>query len=157
MEVAQNCEGPLLFIVDIFPAGISDLGSLRHMERVCFLRDAWPLLDLIAVLTWPDVVRLKAVIEGRMVGFIASDPRPSQGLAWIATLAVLPSHRNQGIARKLIEECEKRISMPVIRLCVRRENVAAIKLYESSGFRYCDIWTKYYSNGGDALVMEKKR
>ena len=30
-------------------------------ERACFGKDAWPLLDLIAVLTFVDVVRLKAV------------------------------------------------------------------------------------------------
>ena len=51
-------------------------------------KDAWPLLDLIAVLTWPDVVRLKAVENGELIGFVAGDPRPSEGASWVATIGV---------------------------------------------------------------------
>ena len=66
------------------------------MEQTCFPKDAWPLLDLIGVLTWPGVVRLKAVSDEQMVGFIAGDPRRMEGMAWIATVAVLPEYQRQG-------------------------------------------------------------
>ena len=105
--------------MDILPANLRDLGPLRHVERACFPKDAWPLLDLMAVLTFPEVVRLKAVVEGHMVGFIAGDPRRSEGMAWIATLGVLPEYRRQGIARLLLLECEKRLNSARLRLCVR--------------------------------------
>ena len=72
--------------MEIQPAGLFDLSALRRLERACFDKDAWPLLDLIAVLTWHDVVRLKAVNDGEMIGFVACDPRPSQSLAWISTI-----------------------------------------------------------------------
>ena len=67
--------------MEIQTASLRDLGALRRLENICFEKDAWPLLDLIAVLTWPEVIRLKAVDDGRMVGFVAGDPRPSQGEA----------------------------------------------------------------------------
>ncbi len=141
--------------MEILPATLRDLGPLRHIERACFPRDAWPLLDLIAVLTWPDVIRFKAVENGRMVGFIAGDTRRGQGVAWIATVAVLPEYRRRGIARALLHECEQRLDAPRIRLCVRTENRAAIRLYESEGYQRVDVWARYYNDGGDALVMEK--
>jgi ribosomal protein S18 acetylase RimI-like enzyme len=141
--------------MDILPASLRDLGQLRHVEQACFPKDAWPLLDLIAVLTFPDVVRLKAVVDGRMAGFIAGDPRRTEGMAWIATLGVLPEYRRQGIARQLLQECEKRLTSPRLRLCVRLDNTSAIQLYEQEGYLRVGTWTKYYNDGGDALVMEK--
>jgi [ribosomal protein S18]-alanine N-acetyltransferase len=141
--------------MDILPANLRDLGPLRHVEQACFPKDAWPLLDLMAVLTFPDVIRLKAVADGRMVGFIAGDPRRSEGMAWIATLGVLPEYRRQGIARLLLLECEKRLKSARLRLCVRLDNTPAIRLYEQEGYVRVGTWAKYYNDDGDALVMEK--
>jgi ribosomal protein S18 acetylase RimI-like enzyme len=141
--------------MDILPANLRDLGPLRQIEQACFPKDAWPLLDLMAVLTWAEVVRLKAVVDGHMVGFIAGDPRRTEGMAWIATLGVLPAYQRRGIGRLLLRECEKRLNMPRLRLCVRLENSGAILLYEQEGYARVGTWTKYYNDGGDALVMEK--
>jgi ribosomal-protein-alanine N-acetyltransferase len=141
--------------MEIQPAGIRDLGPLRKLEHACFDRDAWPLLDLIAVLTWPEVIRLKAVEDDAMVGFVAGDPRPSQALAWIATIGVDPRYQRRGIGRALLRACEVQIKLPRVRLSVRISNQGAITLYEQEGYRTCDVWKDYYSDGEDALVMEK--
>ena len=141
--------------MDILPATLRDLGPLRRIEQACFLKDAWPLLDLLAVLTWPEVVRLKAVEEGQMIGFIAGDPRPSEHLAWIATVGVLPEYQRRGIGRTLLRECEKRLTQPRIRLCVRVSNQPAILLYQEEGYLEMDTWREYYNDKENALVMEK--
>ena len=143
--------------MEILAATLRDLGPLRQLEHTCFAGDAWPLLDLVAVLTWPDVVRYKAVMDGKMIGFIAGDTRRMEGIAWIATIAVLPEHRRRGIGRTLLQVCEQRLPTARIRLCVRAENSGAIRLYESEDYRQVDIWRKYYHDSGDALVMEKIR
>lgn len=141
--------------MDILPASLRDLSSLYQLEHASFPDDAWPLLDLIAVLTYPGVVRLKAVVDGRMVGFIAGDPRPAQGMVWIATLAVLPAFRRRGIAKALLEVCEAHLHLPCIRLCVRTSNRAAIHLYQQMGYSIIDTWQRYYKDGESAVVMEK--
>src|SRR3989337_625635 len=92
----------------IEPATWRDLNSLRHLEQVCFPHDAWPLWDLIGVLTFSNVVRLKAMSDGRLVGFIAADIRRAEGLAWIATLAVLPAYATTAIASGLPGLCDQR-------------------------------------------------
>jgi len=141
----------------IVAASLRDLGALRQVERICFPKDAWPLLDLISVLTFPGVVRLKAVSDNQMVGFIAGDVRRSEGIAWIATVAVLPEYRGRGIGSALLAACEAQIPLSKIRLCVRPSNEAAIRLYERIGYIKVGEWARYYQDGESALVMEKKK
>jgi len=141
--------------MEILPASLLDLNALRKLEHTCFEKDAWPLLDLIAVLTWPDVIRLKAVEEGEMIGFVACDPRPSQSAAWIATIAVDPRWQRRGIGRMLLHACEEKVSQPRMKLSVRMTNYGAISMYEKEGYQTVDVWGRYYSDEEDALVMEK--
>ena len=138
-------------------AGLTDFNALRALEQVCFGGDAWPWLDLVGVLVLPGLVRVKASLAGRMVGFAGGDPHQGEGVGWIATLGVLPDYRRMGIAKALLEVCEERMGLPVVRLSVRRSNEAAIQLYHSQGYRPVDIWSKYYFDQEDALVLEKKR
>ncbi len=142
--------------MEIQTANIIDLGPLRRLENVCFEKDAWPILDLIAVLTWPDIIRLKAVESGEMIGFVAGDARQSNGVAWISTIAVDPRYQRRGIGRALLQACEVQMNLPVIKLSVRLSNHGAIALYEKEGYHTSDIWRGYYNDGEDGLVMVKK-
>lgn len=137
-------------------ANVLDLHALRRLEKECFEKDAWPLLDLFAILTWPDVIRLKAVENEEMIGFIGGDPRPSQSVAWIATIAVDPRYQGQGIGRMLLRACEEQVKLSRMRLSVRISNHNAISLYEKEGYQTVDVWGRYYSDNEDALVMEKR-
>ncbi|MBN1537709.1 MAG: GNAT family N-acetyltransferase [Anaerolineales bacterium] len=129
---------------------------MRHLEQVCFPLDSWPLLDLIGVLTFPGVIRLKAVTDNIMVGFIAGDIRDGKRLGWITTLCVLPEYQGRGIGGALLEACEKQIDAPTIRLNVRISNRAAIRLYRRYGYEQVSIWPGYYHDGEDAFILEKK-
>lgn len=141
---------------EIVEANLCDLGELRKLERECFELDAWPLIDLIAVLTFPGIIRLKAVVDGKMAGFVASDLRRGEDLAWIVTIGVLPAFRRRGIARELMYACEARLTVKRIRLSVRRNNLPAIELYQTEGYTQVDVWGNYYADGEDALILEKK-
>lgn len=139
----------------IEPASWHDLGDLRRIEKLCFPKDAWPLFDLIGILTFPNIVRLKAVSDQHMVGFVAGDIKRSERLAWIATIGVLPAYRRRGIGAALLRACEAQIDVPVIRLVVRQSNQTAIHLYERFGYATIGKWRRYYSDGEDGAVMEK--
>jgi ribosomal protein S18 acetylase RimI-like enzyme len=142
--------------MDIQPASLRDLNALRRLEQACFEKDAWPLLDLIAVLTWPDVIRLKAVENGELIGFVAGDPRSSEDATWVATIGVHPRYQRRGIGRRLLRACEQKTKLPRMKLTVRMSNQGAISLYEEEGYRSVDIWKRYYNDGEDGLVMEKR-
>lgn len=132
-----------------------DLGDLRSLEVACFQEDAWSLWDLISVLTLPGVVRLKAVCEGKLVGFAAGDPHPDEEIGWITTIGVLPAYQRQGIGRRLLERCEEAMGQRLVRLCVRKGNTPALAMYRSMGYTQISTWPNYYRSGEDALVLEK--
>ena len=169
--VGENLSGPAL----IMTATWRDLNNLRQLEKACFPIDAWPLWDMIGILTLPSVIRLKAVVDEQMVGFIGADVRSSESLAWIATIGVLPAHRRQGIGGALLETCETVLgggdplgggnpagergnSTPKVsrvRLTVRKSNQTAINLYEGCGYQKIGLWPAYYQDKEDGVVMEK--
>ena len=139
----------------IVPATWRDLRDVHFLEQTCFALDAWPILDILGVLSLPQIIRYKAMDGDKMVGFIAVDLRRMQNTAWIATLAVLPTYRKQGIASTLLTLCEDQVNLKRIKLSVRKSNLAAIQLYEKFAYKHVDTWKKYYRGGDDALVFEK--
>ena len=141
--------------MEIIKASIIDLNALRKLEQESFGKDAWPLLDLIAILTFSDVIRLKATEDGQMVGFVAGDPHLRDGWGWISTIAVDPRFRRRGIGRELLHACENKLGVAQSRLTVRISNQSAITMYEKDGYTTKDIWKAYYNDGEDGLVMEK--
>ncbi len=143
--------------MEIRNASILDLNALSRLERACFGTDAWPLFDLIAVLTFADVVRLKAVETGDMIGFVAGDARQTESVSWIATIGVLPEFQRRGVGRELLRACEARLTTPRIRLSVRASNAGAIRLYDLEGYQRVETWQAYYNDGEAAIVMEKQR
>jgi ribosomal-protein-alanine N-acetyltransferase len=141
----------------ITTASWRDLNPVRQLEQVCFPQDVWPFWDIVGVLTLPNVIRLKAVNDGSVLGFIAADVRRLEDISWIATVGVLPEHRGQGIGTALINACEAQIPTRSVRLCVRMTNEEAIRLYYQLGYRKISIWPRYYQDKEDAVVMEKLR
>ena len=133
-----------------------DLFALSNLEKLCFGSDAWPLIELMGVLTFPNVARLRAVGDGQLVGFVAGDPRLKDNAGWILTLAVDPAWRRMGIAQALMRQCEETLRAPCMKLTVRKGNLAAIKLYEKLGYKQEDVWPRYYRNGEDGLVLSKE-
>ena len=143
----------------IEPATWRDFTQLYHLQKKCFSSDdLWPFWDLIGILTLPGMVRIKAVMDGQMVGFLGGERQPVRNIGWITNVAVLPDYRRLGIARALLRESEAAFSeMKAIRLSVRASNDPAIQLYKSFGYRLIDRREQYYTGGEDALVFEKNR
>jgi ribosomal protein S18 acetylase RimI-like enzyme len=141
----------------ITDANWRDVTQLKQLEKTCFRsRDMWPFWDLLGILTLPGFVRLKAVTDGRMIGFIGGELEIPRKMGWVTTLAVVPSWRRRGIASALLAKGEEALAMPTIRLSVRASNHGAIGLYKARGYMQVDCWVRYYTGGEDALVFEKR-
>jgi ribosomal protein S18 acetylase RimI-like enzyme len=141
---------------EIMPASWRDLFAVQEIERACFIEDAWPIIELMAALTFPNIVRFKAANKEKIAGFIAGDIRRSEGVGWILTVGVLPDYRRQGLAEQLMAQCVQAMNMPRVKLSARRSNLAAIQLYQKLGYSQVDVWSKYYHDGEDGIVMEKQ-
>ena len=73
----------------------------------------------------------------------------------LINITVLPSHRNQGIAKKMLSRLIAFAKNRPIMLEVRKSNSAAIALYTSLGFKTISERKNYYQNE-DAWVMKNE-
>lgn len=124
---------------------------------MCFQRDAWPWIDVLAALTFPETVRIKAVVGEVVVGFVFGDKRRRHNVGWIASIGVDPGMRRKGVGYLLLEACEQEVGTPRIRLALRPSNLSAKLLYLKAGYVEVDHWERYYANEEDAIIMEKVR
>lgn len=142
---------------EIRPADWRDFRGVLQLERLCFGQDAWPWVDVLGALTFPETVRLKAVLEEKVVGFVLGDRRRREELGWIASIGVHPGFQRRGIGRALLGVAEVDLGMPRVRLTLRKSNQTALQMYLHNGYRQVDMWARYYHDGEDGLVMEKLR
>lgn len=140
---------------EISPATWRDLRPIVTLEKICFGRDSWPPLEILAALTFPGTVRLRSKLDGQVVGFAIGDRRGRSDIGWIASIGVHPAHRRKGLGRQLLEQCERALGTHRVRLSLRENNIAALELYGQAGYARVDVWRKYYRSGEDALVMER--
>lgn len=76
--------------------------------------------------------------------------------AHITNIAVKDTNRGKGIGRLLLGQLiddARRNGINYMTLEVKDGNVAAIKLYQSYGFKVAGVRKKYYNNQYDALIM----
>lgn len=131
------------------------MNTLKQLEDEVFKEDAWPVLDILAILLTPGMINLKAVSDGVIIGFITVEESLFEPDANINSLGVISTCRRQGVGKALLVAVEKRIRRKKIRLCVRHSNQEAIDLYVHMGYRKTDVRHNYYSDGEDAYVMRK--
>jgi ribosomal-protein-alanine N-acetyltransferase len=141
--------------LEIRDAGWRDFRPIMALEKLCFGRDSWPWVEILAALSISNTVRLKAERGLQIVGFVIGDRRAREDLGWVASIGVHPAYRRQGIGRRLLAECEDRLGTSRVRLSLRRSNEEALALYRTVGYAEVTVWPKYYNDGEDALVMER--
>ncbi len=140
--------------IQIERANWRDVMAVHRLSQICFGRYAWPWIDVLDALSSRRSVRLKAVHDGEIVGYVIGDQR-SEEEGWIASIAVHPDYRRRGLGNRLMELAENKLERPAIRLTLRQSNRAALALYHRRGYREIDLWPDYYHGEEDALVMEK--
>jgi ribosomal-protein-alanine N-acetyltransferase len=96
-----------------------------------------------------------AISNGRVVGFLVFR-RLAEGEAFneheILNLGVDPAERRKGVARLLVEGVRTEVPGAWF-LEVRKSNLAAIRLYESLGFRPAGERKDYYQNPPEAAIV----
>jgi ribosomal-protein-alanine N-acetyltransferase len=157
--------------VTVAPATWRDFRDVLALERVCFEGDSWPWIDIMAALTFPEAVRLKAVTPAedgqgaadqsrggngsKAIGFVFGDRRRSQGLGWIASIGVHPAYQRRGVGTRLLSACERALATPQVRLTLRLSNTTARRVYDAAGYVEIGRLERYYRDGEDGIVMEK--
>jgi ribosomal-protein-alanine acetyltransferase len=144
---------------DVRPLTISQLDEVWRLDQRCFIDgEAYSRETFDYLLTAPEAVSYRAVTAGGvMVGFVIGLIEPDH-TGHVTTVGVAPEHRRRNIAKRLMHQVEDGFAkrdVRLVRLEVRVLNIAAQKLYEGLGYSITQRLPKYYSNGGDGLLMLK--
>ncbi len=144
---------------DIRPLTISSLDDCWRLDQRCFVDgEAYSRETFEYLLTAPESVSYRAATSsGAMVGFVIGLIEPDH-TGHITTVGVAPEHRRRHLGQRLMAEVEKgfkKRNVRIVRLEVRSLNIPAQKLYQHLGFAITQRLPKYYSNGGDGLLMMK--
>jgi [ribosomal protein S18]-alanine N-acetyltransferase len=127
--------------------------TAEDLAAIAAIQEASPEASQWDPASYLDYECSVAASGGRVLGFlvvrqVAAEERE------ILNLAVDPSERRRGVARKLLET-ELRRAKTRWFLEVRASNSSAIKLYESTGFRAAGRRESYYSNPVEPGIVMK--
>jgi ribosomal-protein-alanine acetyltransferase len=144
---------------DVRPMTVSQLDECWRLDQRCFVDgEAYSRDTFEYLLTAAESVSYRAVTQGgTMVGFIVGLVEPDH-TGHVTTIGVSPEHRRRGIARSLMQYVEdgfRRRNVRMVRLEVRSVNAGAQQLYRDLGYVVTQRLPRYYSNGGDGLLMVK--
>ena len=144
---------------DVRPLTVSQLDECWRLDQRCFVDgEAYSRDTFEYLLTAPESVSYRIVMQnGIMAGFVIGLLEPDH-TGHITTIGIAPEHRRRRLASCLMETIEagfQRRDVRIVRLEVRSSNVSAQKLYVSLGYAVTQRLPKYYSNGGDGLLMVK--
>jgi len=144
---------------DVRPLSVSQLDECWRLDQRCFVDgEAYSRDTFEYLLTAPEALAYRVVTQsGTMVGFVIGLLEPDH-TGHITTVGVAPEHRRRHLARRLMEKAEegfRRRDIRIVRLEVRSLNISAQQLYLSLGYTVTQRLPKYYSNGGDGLLMVK--
>ena len=144
---------------DVRPLTVSQIDECWRLDQRCFVDgEAYSRDTFDYLLTAPESVSYRAVMHnGAMAGFVIGLLEPDH-TGHITTIGIAPEHRRRRLASSLMETIEsgfRRRDVRIVRLEVRSSNLSAQKLYLSLGYSVTQRLPKYYSNGGDGLLMVK--
>jgi len=144
---------------DLRPLTIAQLDECWELDQRCFIDgEAYSRDTFEYLLTAAESISYRVVMQNSfMAGFVIGLLEPDH-TGHITTIGIAPEHRRRGLASCLmgrVENAFRHRNARLVRLEVRASNISAQKLYSSLGYLVTQRLPKYYSNGGDGLLMIK--
>jgi ribosomal-protein-alanine N-acetyltransferase len=139
--------------------GINLTDALVDLENACFEGDRIVRRNLRRLLRSPSALCIGAFREKELAGSMIVLFRSNSTIARIYSLAVSPQARGLGIGKRMIKKAEREArtrGCRCLRLEVRLDNLAAIRLYERCGFTDTKVLPGYYEDGTAAFVFWKE-
>jgi ribosomal-protein-alanine N-acetyltransferase len=139
-----------------------DIEALFGLDQQCFPPGiSYSRLELAAYIGSPATFTLVAEDKARavpIVGFLVAAVQ-GRGVGHVITIDVALGTRQMGVGSTLLRAAEQRFRAGrchKMRLEAAVDNSAALAFYEGHGFVVVKTLRRYYSNGGDAFVLEKR-
>lgn len=140
-------------------ATLADLDALVALEEECFESDRLTRRNFRYLLSRGHASTFVEEAEGRLIAYATVLYHDGTSLARLYSFAVHPGWRRQGVARTLLETAERDArdhGCVMLRLEVRRDNAAAIRLYRQNGYEEFGTYPDYYEDHMEALRLQKR-
>ena len=140
-------------------ASADDLESLLTLENQCFEHDRLSPRSFQWMITRAHASLIVAQHQQRVMGYALLLFHRGTSLARLYSIAIAPEARGHGLGKRLLSEAEQRArehDCAYLRLEVRSDNAAGIRLYEGAGYRRFAEVDDYYEDHAQALRYEKR-
>ena len=137
--------------ITIETGSIRQLETLVKIEAQCFDQEAFSRQQIAYLLTDYNTITLIAKSQGDTAGFIIAqiEGQKSNLYGHIITINVLPSFRRNRIGTKMLREIEIILKQKGITEChleAREDNLAALELYQKTGYKKISLLYNYYGD-----------
>ncbi len=137
---------------------LTDLAALVDLELASFAYDRMSARQFRRHLSSPNAAVLLAEGDEGLLGSAIVFFRRGSTRARLYSLATSVAARGRGIGKALLaaaERCARERGVGTLSLEVRRDNSAAVHLYEAHGYRRSAALESYYDDGAPAWRYEK--
>jgi ribosomal protein S18 acetylase RimI-like enzyme len=137
----------------------ADWAALNALEQQLFDGDRISPRQMKRFLHSSHATVFVAESDHVLVGYALLLFHQGTQLSRLYSIAVKPDFRGQGIAQNFIEQCERAAldqGFTTLRLEVREDNIAAIKLYEKLGYKTLKVLIHYYDDFSDGRRLQKR-
>ncbi|MFD2674458.1 tRNA (adenosine(37)-N6)-threonylcarbamoyltransferase complex transferase subunit TsaD [Gulosibacter bifidus] len=137
-------------------ATAADIPQLLELDHATFPKDSWSEATIISEVTSIYTGYWVVADANRVLGVLGVLAAQGAGEADIQTLAIDPSIRRQGWARKLLREglrWARSRGASLVFLEVRESGTAAQQLYRDLGFTEIGRRPNYYPGGKEAAIV----
>jgi ribosomal protein S18 acetylase RimI-like enzyme len=151
-------------VLRIRPAREHDVHDLVILEEECFdtyyyRRHKFDATKFYGYLQGKRLILLVAVLNSRLIGYVAGSVRTSQAelVAFLDSIAVSPGAREKGIGSRLLRhflEQAKRQACKKVSLEVALANNNGILFFSRREFRKICNLPEFYGKGLDGILME---
>ncbi|HKS74600.1 MAG TPA: N-acetyltransferase [Terriglobales bacterium] len=137
-----------------------DFDTLWKIDQLCFPPGiAYSRLELKVYMKRRSSFTLVAEADsgGEVLGFLVAEAGRRRS-GHIITIDVLPQARRFGIGSQLLRQAESRLAdtdCDTVLLETAVDNAPAIAFYKRHGYFLIKTISRYYSNGVNALVLQK--
>ena len=139
----------------IFDMTLQDFEEIKNI-LISDFDDFWSPEVLKSELTGENKRYIVAKLEKKIVGFCGIMINFDE--IEIMNIVVKKFYRGKGIGKELLNEIIKKsqeLNCKNIFLEVNEKNIAALKMYESAGFKQVGRRRRYYNSKDDAIIMSQ--
>lgn len=136
---------------------LADLAEVLRIERLSFAIDPWPKSKFEYCFKYQPDEFIVAEKNDKVIGYVIGRIRNDK--ASIGSVAVEPKFRMEGAGYQLmtfILNHFKDKKVKLVKAEVRTTNEGSIRLFKSLHLKIIKTLPKFYPDGGDAYLMEKK-